>query len=112
MGRDIQASAPVGETGDLSSDWDVATSTAGNGAVSVLKFNTEYASFQDEGTGPHPIHGNPLLAFDGGFGQTVIVRSVQHPGSTVRKGWFSDKAEDDSLWGTLAQAATDAYSWD
>lgn len=107
MGRDVQLSAPVGETGDLSRDWEVQTSADSSGASATLTFTTEYASYQEEGTGPHQIDGNPLLAFNWN-GQTVIVHSVHHPGSTKNVGWFSNKAEDESLWTLLCQAAADS----
>jgi hypothetical protein len=103
MGRDIQASAPVGETGELSREWETSTQPSGNGAVSTLRFTAEHASYQDEGTDAHEIVGNPLLAFEWG-GQTVIVHSVQHPGSHKNDGFFSDKAGDESLWALQVQA--------
>ena len=51
-----------------------------------------YASFTDEGTEPHEIRGNPLLAFVWD-GQLVIVHSVQHPGTTGTQ-WWSDRVDD------------------
>lgn len=39
-----------------------------------------YGIFVNEGTRPHIIKGNPLLAFERG-GRTIIVRSVRHPGT-------------------------------
>jgi hypothetical protein len=98
---DIAAAAPI-DTGALSQSGTVDTQGTADGAVSTLKFTEEYAGFLDEGTGPHEIAGNPLLAFEWG-GQTVIVHSVQHPGSTKHKGWFTDRATDDSLWGLAVQ---------
>lgn len=109
--RDIAATdAPIGLTGELSRDWDVVTTTAGNGAVSHASFNAEHASYQQDGSGPHLIEGNPYLAFDGGFGQTVIVRRVNHPGSTVNRGW-ADKLKSESDWAQACQAALDSYSF-
>lgn len=105
MERDVTLSAPV-DTGALSRSGQVQTTASGTGAVSTLTYTEEYASFLEDGTGPHVIEGNPLLAFQWG-GQTVIVHSVNHPGSTKWKGWFSNKAEDESLWGLLVQAAAD-----
>ena len=106
MGRDVQLSAPIGQTGRLSQDWDVTTDGGGTGATSTLKFNADYASYVDEGTSPHPIHGNPLLAFEWG-GVTVIVHSVNHPGTTATN-FFTDKANDDGLWSLLVQAEFDS----
>lgn len=107
MGRDIQLSAPIGETGDLSREWNASTQPSGSGAVSTLTFTTEYASFVDQGTRPHVIEGNPLLSFSWG-GQQVIVHSVQHPG-TAATNFFSDKAEDESLWAQQVQAALSGF---
>lgn len=106
MERDIALSAPV-DTGALSRSGQVTTVPNGAGATATLIFTEDYASYLDEGTGPHTITGNPLLAFEWG-GQTVIVHSVQHPGSTKWVGWFSGKAEDDSLWGTIVQSVLDS----
>ena len=106
MERDIALSAPV-DTGALSRSGNVVTTGDGSGAVATLTFDEDYASYLDEGTGLHTITGNPLLAFEWG-GQTVIVHSVQHPGSTKWVGWFSNKAEDDSLWGTIVQSVLDS----
>ncbi len=58
-----------------------------------LAFTADYASYTDEGSSPHEITGNPLLAFEMG-GQTVVVHSVQHPG-TAGTGWFEDAVTDD-----------------
>lgn len=106
MERDIALSAPV-DTGALSRSGNVVTTGDGSGAVATITFDEDYASYLEEGTGPHQITGNPLLAFEWG-GQTVIVHSVQHPGSTKWVGWFSGKAEDDALWGTIVQGVLDS----
>lgn len=100
---DIAAAAPI-DTGALSQSGEVQTTPTGDGAVSVIRFTEEYAGYLDEGTGPHTITGNPLLAFEWG-GQTVIVHSVQHPGSTKHKGWFTDRAGDEGLWALAVQAS-------
>ncbi len=108
MGNDIDVSAPVDE-GELVGSREIATQPTGDGAVSTIRYTADHASYQDEGTGPHEIVGDPLLAFEWG-GQTVIVHSVQHPGSTKNKGWFTDKATDDSLWGQQVQAVLSGTS--
>jgi hypothetical protein len=103
---DIAAAAPI-DTGALSLSGVVTTEGSSDGAVSTIKFTEDYASYQDEGTGPHDIFGNPYLAFQVG-GQTVIVHHVSHPGSTKNKGWFTDRAGDESLWALACQAALDS----
>ena len=102
---DLAASAPI-DTGALSQSGQVTVEATGDGAVAVLRFTEEYASYLDTGTGPHRIEGNPLLAFEWG-GTTVIVRSVNHPGSTKWKGWFTDRAGDEQLWSLAVQSALD-----
>lgn len=104
LGRDIQATAPVGETGQLSTDWDVTTDGGGTGATSTLKFLADYASFQDDPQADR-IFGNPLLSFVW-HGQQVIVHSVSV--NPVNRGWFTDKATDDGLWSLLVQAELDS----
>jgi hypothetical protein len=97
----IAATAPR-DTGALAESGEVATQASNDGAVSTIKFTADYASYLDEGTGPHEIVGNPLLAFDWG-GTTVIVHSVQHPGSTKNVDWFSGPALDESAWALAVQ---------
>lgn len=74
--------------------------------VGELAYTAEHASYLDEGTGPHEITGNPLLAFHWG-GQLVIVHSVQHPGSTMHVGWFSNTVTDES-WAAELETAMDS----
>lgn len=102
--RDLAASAPT-DTGEMSQSGEVSTSAAGTGATASVTFTADHASFQDEGTGPHTIQGSPFLAFEIG-GQTVIVRSVQHPGSTKNRGWFTDRFNE--LAEPALQAAADS----
>lgn len=104
---DIAAAAPI-DTGALSQSGEVSVQGTGDGAVATIKFTEDYAGFLDSGTGPHRIEGNPYLAFNWN-GVDVVVRSVNHPGSTLHKGWFTDRALDDSLWGLACQAAIDGY---
>lgn len=103
MRNDIDLSAPV-DTGALVQSSQVDTQANPQGATATLRYTEEYAGFLDTGTGPHAITGNPYLAFQIG-GQTVIVHSVEHPGSHKWDGWFTDKAGDESLWATQVQAA-------
>lgn len=72
----------------------------------TLAYTAEHASYLDEGTGPHEIVGNPLLSFMWN-GQRVIVHSVQHPGSMLHVGWFTDAVTDDA-WASVLLDAFDA----
>lgn len=72
------------------------------GLRSEITYPAEYASFTDEGSEPHEIHGNPLLAFEW-EGQLVIVRSVHHPGTRGTR-WWSDLMTDEQ-WATSLEAA-------
>lgn len=101
--RDIAGSAPV-VTGEFSQSGQVDSSDFGTGARATVTFTAEHASFLDEGTGPHRIEGNPLLAFDVG-GQTIVVRSVNHPGSVKHKGIISDRTTE--IGEQLLQQATE-----
>lgn len=69
----------------------------------TLAYTVDHASYLDDGTGPHQITGNPLLAFPW-HGMQVIVRSVQHPGSQIHKGWFSDVITDENWADTLTRS--------
>lgn len=96
---------PPVDTGRLADSKKVESS----GPLSaVIAFDAEtdagegYGSFSDQGTPPHLIVGNPLLAFEW-HGQLVIVHSVQHPGN-VGTGWFSDNVTDDT-WAAQLEAA-------
>ncbi len=67
-----------------------------------IAYTAEHASYTDEGTSPHKIEGNPLLAFDWD-GDFVIVHSVNHPGTQGTR-WFSDTMTD-STWGDALEEA-------
>ncbi len=58
----------------------IEISTPG-GAIGVLGAFTHYASYVNDGTEPHEIHGNPFLVFKGRNGQWVYARKVNHPGT-------------------------------
>ncbi len=49
------------------------------GKTAIISANTFYAVYQEEGTGPHEITGNPWLSIDGGH----PVHSVLHPGNAA-----------------------------
>lgn len=70
-----------------------------------VAYTAEHATFTDEGTGPHEIRGNPLLAFEW-EGQLVIVHSVQHPGTEGTR-WWSDTMTDER-WAEALQHAADS----
>lgn len=100
----LQEAAPLGEgtlRGSLELDGPHDT---GGEQVGSVAFPVDHASYTDEGTDPHEIVGNPLLAFEWN-GATVIVHSVQHPG-TRGTGWWTDNATDDG-WAAACERAAD-----
>src|SRR5678815_3312762 len=104
LATELEDRVPVGDTTRLGGDrlrdtreMDVDRFTA------RLGYTAEHASFTDEGTPPHLIEGNPLLAFEW-EGQLVIVRSVMHPGTEGTR-WWSDTMEDRRYEEALRDAA-------
>lgn len=100
-----QAAAPRGETGKLAESVRVLTGAVPSGDVvyGTVGSESDIAGYLEEGTSPHRIPGNPLLAFQW-HGRLTIVHWVDHPGSTKHVGWFSNDAE--SIWlDSLNQAA-------
>jgi len=57
----------------------------------LIEATASHASFVEDGTPPHVIEGNPLLAFPGRDGRTVFARKVNHPGT--RADHFMQRAE-------------------
>lgn len=100
LAADVDATAAPIDEGALVA----SRRTEAFGTVARLSYDAEHASYQDEGTGPHTIEGNPFLAFEVG-GVRVVVRSVQHPGSTVNKGWFTDSVQ---AWPEFVQREVEA----
>lgn len=49
------------------------------GTNAIISANTFYAVYQEEGTGPHVITGNPWLSIEGGH----PVHAVEHPGNAA-----------------------------
>lgn len=98
LGEELRELAPVGE-GDhdgprLNETLEVTVLTIGGGEFhGQIAFTAEHASYTDEGTDPHIIEGNPLLAFEW-EGRLVIVRSVNHPGY-AGTGWFTENCTDE-----------------
>lgn len=84
---------PRGPTGGLQ-EGVVFRPGAVGGVVNTGSIHSEreYSSFVDEGTSPHPIEGNPLLAFQWG-GVQVIVHSVNHPGTEAQPYWSDTVTE-------------------
>jgi bacteriophage HK97-gp10 putative tail-component len=107
MRNDVNLSAPV-DTGALVASGEVDVAPNGQGAVATLRYTEDYASYLEDGTSEHTITGSPYLSFMWN-GQQVIVHSVQHPGSTKHKEWFSSKANDESLWSLLVQSVVSGY---
>jgi len=99
----LQEAAPV-RTGELRGSVEVdGPHDTGGEAVGSVGFAADHASYTDEGTEPHEIVGNPLLAFEWN-GTTVIVHSVQHPG-TEGTHWWTDNATDDEWERACERAA-------
>lgn len=85
--RFAKEEAPVGKTGDLRSQIRVEQSRDVSGRFSTgydVVSNADYSVYVHEGTRPHKITGNPLLAFMW-RGSLVIVRSVNHPGTRANR---------------------------
>lgn len=93
----VKDAAPVGETGQLRDAITAEVTGAGGGSVSILVDSpAEASSWTDEGTDPHRIEGNPLLAFDwpaGPTGGLWIGHGVNHPGNPAQN-WFGDPMPD------------------
>lgn len=77
--------APHGKTGDLKRGIRTTQSRDVLGRWSTgydVTSNAPYSIFVIKGTRPHPIVGNPLLAFFWPkVGANVVFRHVQHPGT-------------------------------
>lgn len=90
LGDELTEACPVSEgTGDnspgtLRDSLEIKLS----GLTATVEYPVDYASYVAEGTDPHPIQGNPLLSFFWPkMGKQVIVRSVNHPGTTANPWW-------------------------
>jgi len=106
---EVDAAVPRG-SGDragggqrLADTREVRDASSGSRAVASVAYTAEHASFTDEGTDPHPILGDPLLAFEWN-GRLVIVRSVRHPG-TEGTAWWSSRVDDQGWERALSGAA-------
>lgn len=91
-------------TGEMEASGHADLFTANDSEVSgAITYDAPQAAFTDEGTAPHVIEGNPLLAFNVG-GLTIIVPRVDHPGYAGDQ-WFSDTVTDDNWQAKLSDAA-------
>lgn len=78
--------APSGKTGALKRSIGVEQNRDAGGRFApawAVVAVAPYAMFVHEGTRPHPIRGNPLLAFWWAkIGSFVVLARVNHPGTT------------------------------
>lgn len=102
--RDVEAAAPVGEGDHDGPRLRDSVRPEVQGLRGEVIVDAEHGVYLEEGTDPHEITGNPLLAFEMD-GELVIVHSVQHPGSRVHVGWFTNVAEEDGWQRALDDAA-------
>lgn len=102
----VEEAAPVGDSNGGSDGPRVRDSIVGDaaGTRGEVSCTAEHGIFTDQGTRPHRIVGNPLLAFELG-GETVIVRFVDHPG-TPATGWFSENTNEEAWQRALDSAAS------
>lgn len=63
----------------------VSQASGAMGFAVIVVAEKDYALFHHEGTVPHRINGNPLLAFKPTPGEVVIVRFVNHPGTSPNR---------------------------
>lgn len=77
----------------------------GDSFSSTITVAKEYASFTDEGTDAHEIHGQPWLVFEGNDGLVFLNDNhgnfVNHPG-TQGTNWWSDTMDE---WPEIIEAA-------
>lgn len=111
----VRPNVPVGaDSGERSGprliDTQRGPDRIGDGAYSI-GYDAEHASYTDEGTEPHEIHGRPwLVFFSERAGRTIFLNDdrgqfVHHPG-TARQGWWTDNVTDES-WDVAVQEQVD-----
>lgn len=75
-----------------------------------LAYTSDHASYTDEDTVPHEIHGVPWLVFKVGdrkvFLNNDLGKFVHHPGTTGTR-WWSDHVDLDNWWVALSEALND-----
>src|SRR5689334_8987992 len=99
--EEMRAAAPVGgaddeHQGETRDSGEVQNRGGGQGSYSYeISFPTPQALFTDQGTKPHEITptSKKALAFKVG-GATVIVKRVDHPGTSATE-WFSKLATEE-----------------
>lgn len=63
-----------------------------------VEYPGDLPNWLEDGTGPHRIDGNPLLAFNWPkAGGVVFLRHVNHPGSRKQVGWFTNTWNEDTF---------------
>lgn len=77
------AAAITSRTGAYLAGFRSTVREGASGPELVVSNDVKHAIFIESGTRPHRIDGNPFLAFTVG-GQSVVVRSVQHPGTKAQ----------------------------
>ena len=98
MTRRLKAAAPK-KTGELERSISVRPTTGYSPRISptitlVAEAKAPQARFTEEGTRPHEIRGNPILAFYWEkVGRFVYFRKVNHPGNKA-KPWFRPTIDD------------------
>lgn len=81
--RELRNTSPT-ESGELRE----RTTVRARGLSAEVAVAVSYASYVSEGTQPHPIVGNPILAFYWSrIGRTAFFRRVSHPG-TRPQDWY------------------------
>lgn len=112
LGQSVRDKAPYGAGENARIDGaphlvdtlETIVTSEGETWTGEIAFTAEHASYVNDGTSPHQIVGNPLLAFQW-EGQTVIVHSVNHPGTTANP-FFSDGVTEETWANELDQALT------
>lgn len=87
----------------------VVISTPGR-AEGLLGAFTDYASYVNQGTLPHEIHGNPYLTFKAKDGTWVTVTRVFHPGTKPDGFMYRAYLEAERVLLREVEAAVDAFS--
>ena len=82
----LQAEAPIGETGDFAASINGIATVTDDGVMLTVVSDDPKAPFIVDPTEGHDIHGNPILAWEGGkYGPGMhFATHVHHPGTV---GW-------------------------
>lgn len=101
---ELEGVAPYA-TGELVASGRFDSFGGGPAYSGEMAFDAPQALWTDEGTKPHQIVGNPLLAFEW-QGRTMIVHSVNHPGTPATL-WWSQRVTNDGWASELDRALTE-----